>query len=143
MVDIGYVSIHAPVKDATIIHLSIIKQHNSFNPRTRKGCDYSALFCIYIPKVSIHAPVKDATHHHRHRHIPNQVSIHAPVKDATSVVTAVTSPTLVSIHAPVKDATRLFQAVKSHTGFNPRTRKGCDKELYIDLGMTSFQSTHP
>ena len=33
------VSIHAPVKDATILFTSKIREHGSFNPRTRKGCD--------------------------------------------------------------------------------------------------------
>ena len=33
----------------------------SFNPRTRKGCDYLADEIAKANKVSIHAPVKDAT----------------------------------------------------------------------------------
>ena len=35
------VSIHAPVKDATIICWIDILCKMSFNPRTRKGCDFS------------------------------------------------------------------------------------------------------
>ena len=56
------VSIHAPVKGATvllILHMSKLKR---FNSRTRKGCDYR----LAAKKdsgnyVSIHAPVKGAT----------------------------------------------------------------------------------
>ena len=54
------VSIHAPVKDATLDVSGVILR-SCFNPRTRKGCDD-----FYFPEfahlsVSIHAPVKDAT----------------------------------------------------------------------------------
>ena len=55
------VSIHAPVKDATIDSFKLSK---------------------VIP-VSIHAPVKDATPGFDSDTIKKVVSIHAPVKDAT------------------------------------------------------------
>ena len=36
----------------------------------------------------------------------------------------------VSIHAPVKDATSFTEVGRaSNEGFNPRTRKGCDKSI--------------
>ena len=35
----------------------------------------------------------------------------------------------VSIHAPVKGATEGFDAVNTGSGFNSRTRKGCDVHL--------------
>ena len=55
------VSIHAPVKDATLL---------------RSGATPSS-------GVSIHAPVKDATHTIFTSNPNSWVSIHAPVKDAT------------------------------------------------------------
>jgi len=116
------VSIHAPVKDATL----------GFKPERLSD------------EVSIHAPVKDATAAHQaggHRH---GVSIHAPVKDATQTICPVQrlccfNPRAregrdgrvgclsapcgnVSIHAPVKDAT---------------------KRSFFLTGPQKFQSTRP
>ena len=54
------VSIHAPVKDATLDVSGLILR-SCFNPRTRKGCDTRKKKAPQEPKVSIHAPVKDAT----------------------------------------------------------------------------------
>ena len=43
-------------------------------------------------------------------------------------------PYLVSIHAPVKDATSFANVpFLAPTGFNPRTRKGCDINVIIGL----------
>ena len=58
------VSIHAPVKDATI------------------GVAIRGSYFL----VSIHAPVKDATKAYIDFRLPDLVSIHAPVKDATPEV---------------------------------------------------------
>ena len=58
-----YVSIHAPVKDATSEIKLGMPSGNSFNPRTRKGCDRDKFAGCLIKDVSIHAPVKDATQH--------------------------------------------------------------------------------
>ena len=55
------VSIHAPVKDATLL-LNLL---------------------WVVKKVSIHAPVKDATYYYQNLTAYMLVSIHAPVKDAT------------------------------------------------------------
>ena len=56
------VSIHAPVKGATLL-----------------------LFCVFGRRiVSIHAPVKGATQSHPRRRLRALVSIHAPVKGATA-----------------------------------------------------------
>ena len=77
------VSIHAPVKDATIYPM------------------YAAL----ARNVSIHAPVKDATLVGELQAMGKKVSIHAPVKDATAKKHIEGVEYAVSIHAPVKDAT--------------------------------------
>ena len=57
------ISIHAPVKGATMYPISLDCFGNrDFNPRTREGCDEEEVFqgeqSWYI---SIHAPVKGAT----------------------------------------------------------------------------------
>ena len=100
-----YVSIHAPVKGATvfngencimlgfnsrtrkgcdnIISKRFIKTI-SFNSRTRKGCDSSLPIATPPVSVSIHAPVKGATMKSFKDGDSISVSIHAPVKGATS-----------------------------------------------------------
>ena len=78
-----FISIHAPVKDATPLlvwptpvapdfnprtregcdafwlHWDIVG--GDFNPRTREGCDKSPFKAYFLAYISIHAPVKDAT----------------------------------------------------------------------------------
>ena len=54
------VSIHAPVWGATKF-LFLLRLINSFNPRTRVGCDESGLYWYDFVVVSIHAPVWGAT----------------------------------------------------------------------------------
>ena len=51
----------------------------------------------------------------------------------------------VSIHAPVRGATKPSGHSSSRsTGFNPRTREGCDSLSLYSVGASSmFQSTHP
>ena len=94
----------------------------SFNPRTRKGCDADKASPNDSNPVSIHAPVKDATNQPEPGCLQWYVSIHAPVKDATTLTYDDEHLPMVSIHAPVKDATYF-----------------ADK-LYDD---DMFQSTHP
>ena len=100
-----FVSIHAPVKDATLRLCLICSRCIGFNPRTRKGCDGIGSVVMSSIRVSIHAPVKDATKGQDHALQRTDVSIHAPVKDATSSSGDVVTKQKVSIHAPVKDAT--------------------------------------
>ena len=76
------VSIHAPVKDATWKSFRIVISQ-SFNPRTRKGCDNRLKDVSVSMAVSIHVPVKDATGVNNGFKHYFEVSIHAPVKDAT------------------------------------------------------------
>ena len=54
------------------------------------------------------------------------VSIHAPVKGATYAYHETKKELDVSIHAPVKGATGVLLVPMRITGFNSRTRKGCD-----------------
>ena len=56
------VSIHASVKDATLVSASPSSVIEGFNPRIRKRCDGSGFYNPdYLSEVSIHASVKDAT----------------------------------------------------------------------------------
>ncbi len=100
------VSIHAPVKGATLIAAKVWRGTLSFNPRTREGCDYTLLLVgEQLLAVSIHAPMKGATHITRYRIPRAEVSIHAPVKGATKAN---------------------MDVLGKEKSFNPRTREGCD-----------------
>ena len=94
---------------------------NSFNPRTRVGCDNLAINTAHTPGVSIHAPVWGATFFKVFSAAFNTVSIHAPVWGAT------------------------WQQSHRQTMvcFNPRTRVGCDVPNSQLKSKTLFQSTHP
>ena len=84
--DIGIrqVSIHASVKDATLLYPVFPRKTSGFNPRVREGRDpRPQTQCAHPDPVSIHASVKDATGHKRQMKRINEVSIHASVKDAT------------------------------------------------------------
>ena len=113
----GIVSIHAPVKGATVQRITV--DHDD--------------------PVSIHAPVKGATLFHLPLVDSVTVSIHAPVKGATkspkqsktccfgfnsrtrkgcdAVLRGSVSAKLVSIHAPVKGATTTKSTTEKRTQF--------------------------
>ncbi len=99
------VSIHAPLKGATMGWLLLplpLRRFNSrtpkgcdqgqgqrqkggqgFNSRTPKGCDDGVTGLHDERRVSIHAPLKGATLHIWHFITFAEVSIHAPLKGAT------------------------------------------------------------
>ena len=80
-----FISIHAPVKGATVINLICDSTSGHFNPRTREGCDKDIATALgYAKPISIHAPVKGATPDDADRLLSLDISIHAPVKGATS-----------------------------------------------------------
>ncbi len=101
------ISIHAPVKGATILRYKHGKIPDYFNPRTREGCDTRPdVLDLKRRIISIHAPVKGATPHGAPGNLRPRISIHAPVKGATRIHKqsfALSYP--ISIHAPVKGAT--------------------------------------
>ena len=56
------ISIHAPVKGATVLTVVPFVPYNNFNPRTREGCDDTFVKVVsWYDNISIHAPVKGAT----------------------------------------------------------------------------------
>ena len=97
-----HISIHAPVKGATALKDRYKRENQDFNPRTREGCD------------ALRKLAGENTWH---------ISIHAPVKGATPGITEGARFGSISIHAPVKGATYT-------------------KNLSWP-GPTPFQSTHP
>ena len=102
-----FISIHAPVKGATIGLICECGSIHNFNPRSREGSDMLPHFKLPVRGISIHAPVKGATiglicecgsiHNFNprsregsdmlpHFKLPVRgISIHAPVKGATFI----------------------------------------------------------
>ena len=63
------------------------------------------------------------------KHWPEDISIHAPVKGATRIFVPGREVAVISIHAPVKGATQYpLYVVEPKHYFNPRSRKGSDRE---------------
>ena len=71
------------------------------------------------------------------------VSIHAPVWGATQFRVMSITKDDVSIHAPVWGATTSGDGKSLSSGFNPRTRVGCDWQHRLAKSPRLFQSTHP
>ena len=102
---------HAPVRGAIGASFSRRSRAGSFNPRTRVGCDVSVLTLIRARLLF------QSTHPRGVR----QVMMESKQWDFS-----------VSIHAPAWGATRSSKVRKSAgTGFNPRTRVGCDHEAHF------------
>ena len=77
------ISIHAPVKGATVVPLHRLLPRQNFNPRSREGSDDRIIHGHCLNPISIHAPVKGATDQEICLMEFNEISIHAPVKGAT------------------------------------------------------------
>ena len=99
------VSIHAPVKGATMLSPETQPQPDRFNPRAREGRDISA--CAGRVTVTCFNPrAREGRDNSNEAVSPSHwVSIHAPVKGATSFALGRARLRSVSIHAPVKGAT--------------------------------------
>ena len=114
---------HAPVRGATVLWQQHLGYVESFNPRTRVGCDGLSVRC----------------------RICYEVSIHAPAWGATPRIALLARQYAVSIHAPAWGATGAW--IKGHARmscFNPRTRVGCDVKNLLKFSQKAlFQSTHP
>ena len=59
------------------------------------------------------------------------ISIHAPAKGATRQVVDPFCYLLISIHAPAKGATLTFSLSDKLCDFNPRSREGSDKTIFL------------
>ena len=162
------VSIHAPARGATPLVYNYQTTSNSFNPRTREGCDgtrnakntrdimfqsthprgvrryLKQLFpCLYSfnPRTREGCDVRVVA---IKGHV-GRVSIHAPARGATISGLFFHTHLKVSIHAPARGATCCppYDSTSPHC-FNPRTREGCDLLFFLFLKFAfKFQSTHP
>src|SRR5699024_11222186 len=94
LLKVAKISIHAPMKRATFIFLSI----------------------FVLSRISIHAPMKRATDALRYGYVRKPISIHAPMKRATkSTPPAPFTRLLISIHAPMKRATLSYEIRTKHS----------------------------
>ena len=80
----------------------------SFNSRTREGCDLVRVFSVDASVVSIHAPGRGATVLSSEVSQADKVSIHAPGRGATPGINFSEGCTIVSIHAPGRGATPIL-----------------------------------
>ena len=137
--------------------------YNSFNSRTRKGCDeigssqrsnrefqfthpqgvrLKEICKFYSLKVSIHAPARGAIFRLQTKGGEELFQFTHP-QGVRCVRDAGYNTAIVSIHAPARGAikTRLYFSAKKC--FNSRTRKGCDFLGFCLLRIFQFQFTHP
>ena len=80
------ISIHAPVKGATVSMQVSKAIATDFNPRSREGSDHRHCPQSQQAGISIHAPVKGATMLPDLKLAVRRISIHAPVKGATKAL---------------------------------------------------------
>jgi len=144
-----WVSIHAPARGATPVkptHRANIDSFNprtrtgcdrggssvaaarrGFNPRTRTGCDEGQKVWEAYGRVSIHAPARGATITNGALVLNKKVSIHAPARGATPPLLA-ECPEVQRFNPRTRTGCDLcpLAAIPPHIGFNPRTRTGCD-----------------
>ncbi len=117
------ISIHAPVKGATVI----------------------SSVCWTQGLISIHAPVKGATLRDLARKRRSNISIHAPVKGATRLFRLydLTVDHFNPRSREGSDHARKARVRKARN-FNPRSREGSDeKRLHPTFPASKFQSTLP
>ena len=162
------VSTHAPARGATAPRCGGRCAESCFNPRTRTGCDEVFQVLNLYDTVSTHAPARGATqragevtppldlfqptHPHGVRHGPycddcweemfQPTHPHGvrPARALSSGNSSSFQPTHPHGVRP-GSAERRFGA---GSGFNPRTRTGCDADLVVlDDAGAEFQPTHP
>ena len=118
--------------------------HISFNPRTRTGCDcrfrrFNCFFVCFNPRTRTGCDniVCD---------IENEVyvSIHAPARGATSSLTRSTYIIGVSIHAPARGATLSKAIDRRELQFQSTHPHGVRlNPKHVEALIALFQSTHP
>ena len=138
--DVHDISIHAPVKGATIYLTKALSMLEISIHAPVKGATKNNNFYFEHVTISIHAPVKGATSlgsrlgragcnfNPRSREgsdvfvaacicASQVISIHAPVKGATGIARPGGRVAIISIHAPVKGATWTRASLPSWTVF--------------------------
>ena len=140
----GGVSIHAPMKGATVTCPNQFRSRPCFNPRTHEGCDFGNRLVPGRSVVSIHAPMKGATRDRSQKDDIRRVSIHAPLARCDHVWHCSLSRTRCfnpRTSCEVRPAPIL--GFRQLTRFNPRTscevRPGLRLE-YSKLGLVSIHA---
>ncbi len=162
------VSIHAPVKGATRVVLPEPMGNDSFNPRTREGCDFqpqtlltialcfnprtregcdSETFFVFLfpTVVSIHAPVKGATMQNT-RGIPEFKRFNPRTREGCDGLEKSKKKRVASFNPRTREGCdpSLLSLKSPVKCFNPRTREGCDLSDMLGRALRiQFQSTHP
>ena len=101
------ISIHAPVKGATLPIIANFLSCFDFNPRPREGSDNQQDWLKPEMPYFNPRPREGSDVFLQSVVVVLQISIHAPVKGATAPISAAFFSTTISIHAPVKGATAL------------------------------------
>jgi len=163
-----YVSTHAPARGATlsILEGGLIPQ--SFNPRTRTGCDRLGLLasetlagfnprtrtgcdrqwplrCLPPLTVSTHAPARGATPVLLGPFTLQQVSTHAPARGATFLTCRTGNlQNRVSTHAPARGATQMAHIHLCNSPlFQPTHPHGVRHHPHLDVRAAGASvSTH-
>ena len=65
--------------------VSVWREINNFNPRSREGSDENGIETKRVTKISIHAPARGATDFDKGYLLGMGISIHAPARGATSL----------------------------------------------------------
>ena len=139
------VSIHAPMKGATVTCPNQFRSRPCFNPRTHEGCDFGNRLVPGRSVVSIHAPMKGATRDRSQKDDIRRVSIHAPLARCDFIFDH-PFPGLSMFQSThlLRGATRYFLRDGGPSSrFNPRT--SCEVRLNVNINRASapeFQSTH-
>ena len=119
---------------------------NYFNPRSRKGSDYTGLQEIAeVYEFQSTLPQGERPADAAAESAGAAISIHAPARGATGIAYYCRRRGKISIHAPARGATMVtVQPINVMVYFNPRSRKGSDNVRGADtLFCLQFQSTLP
>ncbi len=138
------VSIHAPVRGATVICktsglCSLFQSTPPCGGRQYEELERQLYLC-----VSIHAPVRGATQYVFDSTSTDNVSIHAPVRGATSPPYRSATHAWFQSTPPCGGRPGQPLIAKNTVGFNPRPRAGGDGvQGWAAANLQQFQSTPP
>ena len=117
IVFIYLISIHAPVRGATLILICSLCLFVYFNSRSRAGSDNISIFISpYFYSFQFTLPCGERRSHDWGYWNNSFISIHAPVRGATPSLYNDIENEIISIHAPVRGATN---STKLLSGFSP------------------------
>ena len=91
--------------------VSVWREINNFNPRSREGSDENGIETKRVTKISIHAPARGATDFDKGYLLGMGISIHAPARGATLLRLQQWRQMVISIHAPARGATSILSKI--------------------------------